>query len=77
VLEGLGKSRGTACTYRENTNWYLPAVSRLTALTDLNVRRCPNMTTEVLLGWSGLALTSLDVSYCGDVTTEGLCAVIK
>jgi hypothetical protein len=47
VLEGLGKSRGTACTYRENTNWYL-AVSGFTALTNLYLNGCRNVTTEVL-----------------------------
>jgi hypothetical protein len=27
--QGLGKSRGTACTYREITIWYLPATINL------------------------------------------------
>jgi hypothetical protein len=53
-------------------------VSSLTALTSLNLRGCPAVTSEGLRAVSSLkALTTLDLAGCNGVTSEGLRAVIK
>jgi F-box/leucine-rich repeat protein 14 len=53
-------------------------VSGLTALTDLNLSGCENVSSEGLQTLSSLtALTSLALWSCPNVTSEGLHAVIK
>jgi hypothetical protein len=60
VLEGLGKSRGTACTYRENTNWYPRAVSSLTVLTSLELWGSSKVTDESSIAGLNIAQGSTE-----------------